>query len=212
MAIQKDGPNGAFIGKVGSVFGYVMNGQNIIRGVRKKKKRKPSEAELLNRKKMKVAGEFMGMLYPVVRYGYKDLAPKGSRVGPVQMAQSHVLKECMELNDRQEPFVNPEKVLVFRGKLSSPQECVVEQDGDNLKFRWQINSAYNGSSYKLNVFIYEIGVDVDIKIAAVEANLGECVIPFPLLKNNKSPVHVYAGFVDALEGVLSDSVYLGVVG
>lgn len=38
MAIQKDGPNGAFIGKVGSVFGYVMNGQNIIRGARKKKR------------------------------------------------------------------------------------------------------------------------------------------------------------------------------
>ncbi|HLT87033.1 MAG TPA: hypothetical protein VKZ57_05540, partial [Sphingobacterium sp.] len=89
MAIQKDGPNGAYIGKVGSVYGYVLHGQNIIRGARKPSTKKPTPAMLLNRAKMKVASSFSTMLVPCLRYGYRALAPKGSRVGAVQLAQSH---------------------------------------------------------------------------------------------------------------------------
>ncbi len=46
MAIQKNGPNGAYIGKVGSVYRYVLNGQNIIRGKRKPSTKKPKPAML----------------------------------------------------------------------------------------------------------------------------------------------------------------------
>lgn len=152
------------------------------------------------------------MLYPVLRYGYKELAPKGSRVGAVQLAQSHVRKECIELDDKGVPFVNPEKVLVFRGKLNPPVACEVEQDGINLHFRWRVEPNYLQSFYKFNVLIYEVGVWSELKIAEADAEVGQCTISFPVLGNNQSPLHVYVGLVDTLEEVLSDSVYLGVVG
>ncbi|WP_140936976.1 DUF6266 family protein [Sphingobacterium lumbrici] len=213
MAIQKDGPNGAFVGKVGSVFGYILNGQNIIRSPRKHRTREPSEAELLNREKMKVMANFLGPIYPVLRYGYKEIAPKGSRVGAVQLAQSHVRKDCMELNEQQKPFVNPEKVLVFRGSLEPPRECEVQQEGNSLHFRWQVNPAYQSSFYKLNVLIYEVdGVEADLKIAVTEVNAGQCIIESKLLAISQNPVHVYVGIVNTFKEVLSDSVYLGVVG
>jgi hypothetical protein len=212
MAIQKDGPNGPFVGKVGSVFGYILNGQNIIRSPRKHRTREPSEAELLNREKMKVVGDFLSMLYPVLRYGYKELAPKGSRVGAVQLAQSHVRKECIELDDKGVPFVNPEKVLVFRGKLPPPVACEVVQDGSNLHFRWRVDQHHQQSFYKFNVFIYEVGVEAELKIAEADAEVGQCTISSPLLGKNQTPLHVYVGFVHTLDEVLSDSVYLGVVG
>ncbi|TJZ62233.1 hypothetical protein FAZ15_06935 [Sphingobacterium olei] len=213
MAIQKNGPNGAFIGKVGSVFGYVLNGQNIIRGARKPSTKQPSAAELLNREKMKVMANFLGPIYPVLRYGYKELAPKGARVGAVQLAQSHVRKECVELDDQGVPFVNPEKVLVFRGSLEPPRECEMQREGNSLHFRWRVNPVHQDSFYQLNVLIYKVDAAlVDLRIALTEASAGQCTIESSVLSTNDNPTHVYVGVVDTYKEILSDSVYLGVVG
>lgn len=58
MAILQNGPNGPIVGKFGSVSAYLLNGQNIIRGGKRKRTSPPSAAELLNREKQKVAGKF----------------------------------------------------------------------------------------------------------------------------------------------------------
>lgn len=56
MAIVKNGINGKFSGKVGSVIGYQLGDQNVIRTVGER--RKPfSPLELLNQKKMKAERE-----------------------------------------------------------------------------------------------------------------------------------------------------------
>jgi hypothetical protein len=44
MAILEDGPNGGFRGKVGSVYGYNLNGKCVIRGARKKSTKPPTAA------------------------------------------------------------------------------------------------------------------------------------------------------------------------
>ena len=50
MAILQNGPNGAIVGKFGSVSAYLLKGQNVVRGGKRKKRTSPpSEAELLNR-------------------------------------------------------------------------------------------------------------------------------------------------------------------
>jgi len=53
MAILQNGPNGPITGKFGSVSAYILNGQNIVRGPKRKRTSPPSESELLNRKKAK---------------------------------------------------------------------------------------------------------------------------------------------------------------
>ncbi|WP_447770053.1 hypothetical protein [Sphingobacterium faecium] len=92
MAIQENGPNGPFKGKVGSVYGYKLNGQNIIRGARNKNRKPPTEAMLLNQQKMKVANNFIGSVKALMQYGYRHLAPKGSIIGPFQNSATTYLK------------------------------------------------------------------------------------------------------------------------
>ena len=45
MGILKNGPNGDFSGKAGSFVGYKLNGQDIIRGIPKKRTKKPTQRE-----------------------------------------------------------------------------------------------------------------------------------------------------------------------
>ncbi len=39
MAILQNGPNGAIVGKFGSVSAYLLKGQNVVRGGKKKNER-----------------------------------------------------------------------------------------------------------------------------------------------------------------------------
>ncbi|SFS61158.1 hypothetical protein [Sphingobacterium wenxiniae] len=209
MAIQKDGPNGPVIGKFGVHYGYMLNGQNIIRGPRRPNSKKPSPAMLLNREKMKVANAFTRMLIPIFRYGYKNLAPKGSRVGAVQQAQAQVFKECIEINEEGRPYVNPEKILVFRGDLPPLHTCSVERRGDLLHFQWTPPSGLLGASYKINILLHEETYNADLKIGVAEVNAGKCEVP--MIGMTKGPLHVYVGIIEGYTGQMSDSVYLGIV-
>src|SRR5690606_22043843 len=69
MAIQKDGPNGAYIGKVRSVYGYVHNSQNISLGKRRGSTEIPTPNILMTRANMKPASHYATMLVPCFRYG-----------------------------------------------------------------------------------------------------------------------------------------------
>lgn len=211
MAIQKDGPNGAYIGKVGSVYGYVLNGQNIIRGKRKPSTKKPTPAMLLNRAKMKAASDFATVLIPCFRYGYRELAPKGSRVGAVQLAQSHIFKECLEIDDKGKPYVNPEKVRVFCGSLNPPKDCSVRQENDTLHFHWSYEAIRGSQTYRINIVVYDIDHVFVFKIAEEDAHKGEYSMLCGLLAYKKGPLHVYMGVVDTYTEELSDSIYVGVV-
>lgn len=211
MAIQKDGPNGAYIGKVGSVYGYVLHGQNIIRGARKPSTKKPTPAMLLNRAKMKVASSFSTMLVPCLRYGYRALAPKGSRVGAVQLAQSHIFKECLGIDEEGKPYVNPEKVRVFRGSLNPPKDYSVWRVDNSLHFKWGYEPIRGSQTYRVNIVVYDIDHAFVFKIAEEDVHKGEYSMLCDLLAYKKGPLHVYMGVVDAYTEELSDSVYVGTV-
>src|SRR5690554_2902531 len=116
MAIGYQGINGPFRGKVGTVVGYSLNGQQVMRAVGKRTK--PFTAlELLNQAKMKAVSKFLAPIQPVVKFGYQRVAPAGSRVGAFQLAQSYVRKNAIDMDDEGQPFVNPAKVLISRGPL-----------------------------------------------------------------------------------------------
>ncbi|UIR56198.1 DUF6266 family protein [Sphingobacterium sp. SRCM116780] len=211
MAIQKNGPNGSFKGKVGSIYGYELNGQHIIRGARVKNNNPPSEAVLMNRQKMKVANNFVKSIAPVLKYGYRHIAPKGSRIGAFQTAQRHILMETMEMAVDSQYYVNPEKVLVFRGSLYPPMGCSVEREGNFLRFNWITFPEYADKIYKMNVAFIEEDNLAQLEIGEAEVNQGTCTIALSSYMNNNKPIHVYLGIWNSYLDQLSDSVYCGVV-
>lgn len=211
MAIQENGPNGLFKGKVGSIYGYELNGQNIIRGARNSNKKPPTEAMLMNQQKMKVANNFIGTIKALLQYGYRHLAPKGSRIGPFQLAQRHILKETMELDADCQYYVNVEKLFIFRGPLAPPVGCSVDKQGSMLHLKWGVMPHYADKIYKMNFAFFNMKDFIQLEIGPTEVSQGFCTIPLIGHFDVGIPIHVYFGIWDSYHDLLSDSVYCGIV-
>lgn len=213
MAILKEGINGPFSGKVGSIVGYQLNGQTIIRGLPKVVRRKPTALTLLNRARMKAVSQFLKPLKYVIDFGYRNIAPQGSRVGTFQAAQSYTLRNAIDYGEDNVPYVNPEKVLVFRGDLTKPTLLAVTRKESNIYIQWDTEK-YKYERGVLLVMAYAIekgqiwfdeGI-AKISEGSVTWNLGEetSLERYPHL-------HLYVGFYDIVYNKLSDSVYAGCV-
>ena len=211
MAILQNGPNGPIIGKFGSVNAYLLNGQNIVRGPRRKRTSPPSELELLNRKKQKVAGRFAGDNRGILDFGYRFLAKKGSRIGAFQLAQRHIFKEALELDSENNPFVNPEKLIVFAGQLTPLSSCEVKLQGNTIELKWTPNVQYNGSRYKLNLALVGLQGESRLKTSIAEVRQGACSLQIDDISKKNCDYHVYVCIWDTVDGGFSNSIYCGVI-
>jgi|GEM_PF-192396 len=209
MAILNDGPNGPIRGKFGSVFAYMLNGQNIVRGRRKARTAPPSEAELLNRKITKVTNNFLRYLFPIVKYGYKNLLKDHPTKNAANLAQSHVRKECIAIDADNEPYVRPELFKPFRGALFTPENPQMKRVDEEVYITWTPVADHWEDWIKLNVALVPIEEEVDIKIAIASAQTGQYHLQSALFGHRHKGIHVYIGFVDSYKEELSDAVYLG---
>jgi len=211
MAILQNGPNGPITGKFGSVSAYILNGQNIVRGPKRKRTSPPSEAELLNRKKQKVAGRFAGDNRAIFDFGYQSLTEKGSRVGAFQLAQRHIFKEALELDSENSPFVNPEKLLVFAGQLAPLTNCQISLYGDVIDLTWTPNVLYEDNIYKINIALIGLYGESHLRTSIAEVKQGTCSLQFKGISRKNCDYHVYAGVWDTLHDSFSNSIYCGVI-
>ncbi len=207
MAIAKQGINGVFKGKIGSVVGYELGGQNVMRSVGRRTK--PfSQLELLNQAKMKVVSEFLGRIKPYVKFGFQREAPAGSRVGAFQLAQSYTRKNAVDVDDDGKPFVNPEKVLISRGQLPPPVNCKATQEGNVLVLSWD-HEAKHSPYDRLVVLLYDGDSFRFFQDIGAERREMRHIIDYPYFHLIEGPVHVYAAFRDTMQDRISDSVYCG---
>lgn len=211
MAILEDGPNGGFRGKVGSVYGYKLNGEWVIRGARTPSTKPPTAAQLLHREKMKINGKFCSWIKPILRFGYQFEAAKDLRKGAFQLGQKHVFNHAIDLDPANKPFVNLEKLQVFAGELMAPMGVKAYLENAVLKLSWIPNPKYHDSIYKLNLALVNPDKPADLKIGIADAAQGECCIEIPVFKREKFDYHVYIGFWDTYKGALSNSVYCGII-
>lgn len=210
MAILKDGINGPFSGKVGSIVGYELNGQGIIRSLPKNIKRPPSALTTLNRNRMKVVSKFLSPIKMIINFGYKNVAPIGSRIGPFQAAQSYHLKNAVDIDNNNNPFLNPEKVLIFRGNLSTPIIKAINKHENVLSISWEIDK-YPNNDYSIIAFVYSLDGDGDFYNGGTPTSKGELKWTLYSHLDSSKQVHVYIGVYDIFTGQMSDSVYAGCV-
>jgi hypothetical protein len=213
MAILKDGINGPFSGRVGNIVGYELNGQAIIRSIPSRPKRKPTKLAALNQQRMKAVSQFLRPIKTIISWGYRDLAPLGSRVGTFQQAQSYTFKNALDYdaNNDNAPYVNPEKVLLFRGQEPGPENPQVRRDGNKLIFEWNPSSS-SQDFMMLIAAIYDGDVNFDILLTGPNLSTGNYVWePHPSVMIHGKAFHVYVGAKNTFTDKLSDSVYLGVV-
>lgn len=201
MGIVTKGANGLFLGKVGFMVSYMLNGQQVVRSMPDRPKRKPTPLALINQTRMKVSSQFLRPLKHILEFGYQYIAPKGSRVGTFQAAQSYVFKNALDYHEDGMPYVNPEKVLVFRGPLAPPQNLTVSRDGNVLNFSWLVS---DNSILVLLAYSEDSGLTL-FNEHGPKAEAGN----FSWDTKVNEPAHIYASYYHMIGNKLSDSVYVG---
>lgn len=141
--LSDKGINGPFKGKVGKVSGSSRNGKHYIKGPTKKRTKKISAAEKLNRAGFSAAQYWLKPLLDFVREGFKI---KHITSDSFITAKSYLMKNAVE-GVKPDQYINPAKVKVSSGTLFCTEEASVEliEEG-RLEFSWDTQLLANSTS------------------------------------------------------------------
>ncbi|MGV3761545.1 DUF6266 family protein [Parapedobacter sp.] len=209
MATFKDGANGSFNGKVGSVVGYQWRGINVMRSLPKKSKKPRSEKQLANERRMKLAMSFLSPITTVIRLGYQQ-ATEGLPMTPFNMALSYHKKQAIG-GSYPELYFDYSKAKISIGPLASAESLAAEWTGDGLSFSWD-GSSDNLLMKEQNTIIVlhlEATKGWDIRTSGIQRGAGHYLFPLPSNLIGKE-IHAYVAFNEILSDRMSDSRYIHV--
>ena len=207
MGILEKGITGPITGKIGSIITYDLNGQNVARSVGKRTK-PPTVLERLNRARMKAVSEFLTPIKPYVKFGFQREAPRGSRVGAFQLAQSHLRKNAIAYDAENNPYIDPAKALIAKGTLVPPFNARLEVAGNRITLLWDVQQG-GRSDDRLFIVLYDGDKYRDFRELGAKREEMKDVWEADFTRYTSRPIHVYGAFRDTLFDVVSDSVYFG---
>jgi hypothetical protein len=205
MAVYRNGPNSGLSGKFGSVIGYRLNGQDIIKGWPKKRQSKPSLKELANREKFALLQSWLQPTLHFLRVGFKNYAPTFQ--GFVA-AKSYNSKHAMYQNEAGAWVVEPASVLVSFGTLPLPHIMEMEVVDDKIEITWSKETSNRGLDGAM-VLAYDPKTKcVNGDCTVSRRDKGKAVIDMPH-ESQIEETHVYLAFVAYDQTNQSNSHYLG---
>lgn len=137
MATISKGILGGFSGKVGPVVGATWRGMDVIRSRPKSSRRTPSEKQLEQQLKFKLAISFLQPIKSIQSLYFGMGSGVKSRVN---LAVSYTISEAIQMVAGL-PELIFNKVLITRGELTSFQNAVLTtQPGGVLHLEWEDNS------------------------------------------------------------------------
>lgn len=204
MAILKNGINGGFSGKVGTVVGTSWRGLEIIRSL-PKKPTKFSDKQLANQMRMKLVQLFLKKMIEIVRIGFKDdsILPTAFNSAMSYNKKNAITGEYPDLR------IDFEKVRISQGDLYLAPNLTFVADDDGLHFSWDKKLAENAEPKdQLLVVVWnELEQSSDYRLQAYRRD-GQ----FSFVSDNPlKGIHIWAGFIRADRSMQSNSVYLGFV-
>lgn len=207
MAIARNGINGAFSGKVGAVVGYTWKGIPVIRGLPKKSKKAPSDAQLSNRKKMAACQQFLKPIKEVLRKGFAYDAELRN-ITPYMAALSYNKLQAI-IGEGLAVSLDHSKVKISRGPLVPPNEIAYKIETDGIRFTWDPSicaTTKNGFDRILLLAYNVAGCNAEIVFGG--ATRGEGTF-FCNWTKDRGHYALYAAFLSWDATQISDSVYLG---
>ena len=203
MARLINGINGPFVGKAGAVIGYTVNGVGYMKGLYKKRSKKPTEGEILNRKKFAAAQAWLKPITAFVREGFKGY--NESFQGFVA-AKSWLMKNCIQVIEG-EILIDPSLVKISSGDLPLPENisCIL-QEPNTFRISWTPVRERGFLYDQAMVLIYEVKHNAYGPVFGSARTSGEELVS---VNPSSNPYHVYIAFIAADRSRQSDSLYLG---
>ena len=178
MAVFKNGPNGSFSGKVGSVVGYKWKGLDVIRGLPRKSHKPRSEARLANEQAMKVIMEALQPLKLVIRTGFRNAAES------LNMSAFNLALSLNKKNALKGEYPNIEmdwsKFCISQGKLPGAEAVTAEWTDAGLYVSWHNNTghekAYGADQLSILVYSHALGFWEHF-LNETTRDASECILP-----------------------------------
>ena len=207
MAISKNGINGSFSGKAGSIIGYKLNGQDIIRGLPRSRTKEPTEKEQANRDKFAQLQAWLKPLLGYLRIGFKNYAPTFQ--GFVA-AKSYNSKHAFRQNEDGSFFIDPSLALVSFGSIPLPQTMSMEKKGNDIIITWSTEESHLDYNHAMVLAYAPTTRSVTGDSSIAKRRTGSAVLP--IWKAPKEhELHVYLAFLANDYNGQSNSHYLGSV-
>ncbi|MES2826839.1 MAG: DUF6266 family protein [Bacteroidota bacterium] len=207
MAVIKKGIMGGFSGTAGTVNGYNLMGQDIMRGGRlKPRKSGPTPKELKNREKFAASQAWLQPITDVVRIGFQNYMPYcHGFVG----AKSFISKNAI-VGDDEAYYVDPALACISHGPLTPVSaETATLGEGFSIDFTW------NGDGGAYNDRAIVVAYDIQGGYAVYDTSLAKRTVNKATLEVGEDyagkELHIYIGFVSEDRKTRSISKYLGVL-
>ena len=207
MGTVKKGILGDFSGKVGMVVGSNWKGISYIRSLPKKVKDPRTLPQRSHRAKFAFTIHFLQPMTDFLRTGWKLYAQRQS---PFNAAVSYTFAKAIA-GEYPDYEIDPNKVLVSRGTLTSVANATVKFNDRNIQFQWEDNTGQGSAKAtdKALIAIINLAKNQAVTITAGAARL-DCVqnvnVPAEWIGDE---VHAYMGFISENGKEVANSVYLG---
>lgn len=210
MATFKDGANGGFSGKIGSVVGYQWRGINVMRALPKKSTKPRSEKQLANETRMKLAMSFLSPLTGIIRVGFQQAA-EGLPMTPFNIALSYHKKHAIG-GVYPELFFDYSKAKISTGSLAPAESLAVGWVQDGLSISWEASSKdklVNEQNTIIVLFLPGAPDKWEICTSGITRGMGHYLFPLPSAIIG-TELHVYVSFNRPLTDEMSDSRHMHV--
>lgn len=210
MAILRNGPNGGFSGKVGSVVGYKWKGLDVIRGLPRKSHKPRSEARLANEKKMKLIMDILKPLKLFIRMGFRHAAE------PLNMSAFNLalsLNKKNAISGQYPDFeIDWDKLRMSQGDRAGVENLTAERTGDGLRVTWakEVDSDRGHPEDLISFATYSPSERLWLAFFNhATRGSGECMLSFDedWISND---IHLLAMFVSFTGDAVSDSSHVHV--
>ncbi len=207
MAKAPQGIMGPFSGKAGTVIGYTLNGQHLIRSLPHVSTKKPTTEVKNNRGKLKVLSAFIRHMDEYLIMAFTPEARgtvKNWHNLAIQYNNPTAIKGYYP--DLEIDYPN---VVLSRGNLKQPVNTRVERTEGGLKFSWDVNEEDKWSKDQVMIMAYFPGDhSTEYETGGAKRSDGEDTLVIPKCMM-KLAMEIFISFVSNDRQEFSNSLYVG---
>ncbi|WP_285009550.1 DUF6266 family protein [Pedobacter faecalis] len=208
VAKYRNGINGSFHGKVGTVVGVSWRGVDYFRSLPGKSNQQPTEKQLRQRKLLSDVSSWLRSIREVITIGYQQFTEGPT---PMNMAISNLMKHAIKV-DEGVKGIDYTRAVISRGELLSSWFATPAAAGGAALFLSWANyrpSAFNADDDLITVVVYNTAKEKFVTFHEVACRKDrEALLQLPGSFTGDA-VHLYVLFVAAAGDAVSTSNYLG---
>ncbi|WP_316821989.1 DUF6266 family protein [Pedobacter gandavensis] len=208
MGNLQNGLFGGFVGRVGNLVGYMLNGKNVIRTIGHTGK-PLSPARKINCDRMKIINGFLQPIIPFLKLGFK-LKVHGTDRNYYNEAVSYNKKHAVA-GEYPNATMDYSKAKISMGSLLKAENPQIQVLDTEIEFSWDVPAELswrNRTDRAMVLLCFPGHSDARYCLSGAQRQEGKHRIPIPLYLLNER-IEAYISFINDDGSEISDSVYAG---